>query len=207
MQRTSRTQTELHADSRTLLYEFDMLCGTADQLTRLDRTGQRIAYNATIESFAVHCRALISFFFDHLNANARDTDVIAVDFFTVSNRWALPNGIGSFLRTAKDQASKQIAHITTDRRNLNSLGGKDANWKVSDIVQSICIVMSSFLAAAPDQNMDPDAKQGLLDLVRRYASPAIPPSAPPSSPQQAVVKQVHSTAQSTTISITGKTCP
>ena len=211
MARTPRTQAELHADSRTLLYEFDMLCGTAAQLASLDRNRQRIAYNSTMESFALHCRALVAFFFDH--TTRKDSDVIAADFFAKPDEWVQAHSIHSFFRMVRGQASKQIAHITTERRNLNAAGGKDGNWQVSDIVQAICKLIASFLASAPGQNVDSGAKQKLLELVQHNARTAVPPSALHGSQPSAVAASRGQAAKQLTDvrtigdSMTGKTCP
>jgi hypothetical protein len=211
MARSQRTQAELHADSRTLLYEFDMLCGTAVQLVGLDQTHQRIAYNSTVESFALHCRALIAFFFDH---NPRyDSDVVAADFFAVPDHWASSHSLGQFLADAQTQAHKQIAHITTERRNLNISGGKDGLWQISDIVQAVCKLMADFLANAPDQNLDSDAKRNLIGLMRQNVRPAVSPSVvhglqgnAPNSPQGQPQKQLTD-VRTIGSSMTGKTCP
>jgi hypothetical protein len=211
MARSPRTQAELHADSRTLLYEFDMLCGTAAQLAGIDRTRQRIAYNSTVESFALHCRGLIAFFFDH---NPRyDTDAVAADFFSVPDYWASLHNLSQFLADAQNQAHKQIAHMTTVRRNLNASGGKDGIWQISDIVQEICKLVAEFLATAPDQNFDPDTKQKLAELVRQNTRPVVPPpmthgaqaNAPTST--QGQNQQQLTNVRTIGISMTGKTCP
>ncbi len=65
-QRTTRTQPQLHDDSRILLYESRNLFGAACNLTQNHVKSDTIANNAHVESFAVHCRALIHFFFGHL---------------------------------------------------------------------------------------------------------------------------------------------
>lgn len=211
MPRTLRTQSELHADSRTLLYEFDMLCGTAVQLAGLDHTRQRIAYNSTIESFAVHCRALVAFFFDPTTAN--NTDVIAADFFTVPDQWLRAHNIDGYFLAVRVQANKQIAHITTERRNLNTSAGKDGLWQISDIVQAVCKLMADFLANAPDQNLDPDAKRNLIELMRQNDRPAVSPSVvyglqgnAPNSPQGQPPKQLTD-VRTIGSNMTGKTCP
>lgn len=210
MPRTSRTQSQLHADSRTLLYEFDMLCGTAQQLAGIDRTHQRIAYNSTVESFALHCRALIAFFFDH--KPKYDTDVVAADFFAIPDYWASSHNRSQCFAEALTQAHKQIAHITTERRNLNTSGGKDGVWQISDIVQAISKLMADFLASAPGQNLDPDAKQKLTELVRQNTRPAVSPvthgphvnaSTSPNGQNQQQLTDVRTIG----ISMTGKTCP
>ncbi len=211
MPRTTRTQAELQTDSRTLLYELEMLCGTAAQLASLDRNLQRIAYNSTVESFAVHCRALVAFFFDPTTIH--DTDVIAADFFANPDQWLLAHKIDDFFRTVRVQANKQIAHITTERRNLNAAGGKDGVWQVSDTVQAICKLMADFLATAPDQNMDRDAKRKLHEFVRQITQPPVSPAVvygsqtnSPASPQGQARQQLTD-VRTIGASMTGKTCP
>jgi hypothetical protein len=198
MARSQRTQAELHADSRTLFYEFDMLCGTSAQLAGLDPTRHRVAYNSTVESFAVHCRALISFFFDFTKAH--DTDVIASDFFATPDQWLQDHAIDHYFRAVQVQANKQIAHITTERRNLNTSAGDDGIWRIADIVQAICKLMDEFLTKSPDQNLDPIAKQKLMALVAESLQPTEGPILTAGSRSDPSPGE-HS------VSMTVKTCP
>ena len=89
--RASRCQAELESDSKTVRYELDMLVGLAQGFSSPGVQADRIASNAYVESFAVHCRALIFFLFGHLDgitangnterfAAPRDSDIFAFDF-------------------------------------------------------------------------------------------------------------------------------
>ena len=109
MTRTKRSPSDLQADLRTLLYEFEMLCGAASCWSKLSSQKERIASNAVIESFAIHCRALINFFFDHNTTN--NTDVIATDFFENPTEWSSKYQSNTLWDEAKKQANKEIAHI------------------------------------------------------------------------------------------------
>jgi hypothetical protein len=124
----------------------------------------------------------------------------------------LAHSINGVFRAVRVQANKQIAHITTERRNLNASGGNDGIWQISGIVQAICQLMADFLATAPNHNLDPDAKQKLAELVRQNTRPRVPPSVvhgshsnTPTSPQGQ--PQQPTDVRTIGINMTGKTCP
>jgi len=72
--------------------------------------------NALIESYAVHLRALLDFFF--LDEPVRKkTDILAVDYFEDPNEWIenRPEMSQEQLKEIKDRVSKEVAHITINR--------------------------------------------------------------------------------------------
>src|SRR5262245_13091861 len=59
-----RNEEELKAESKTLWYEFNQLCGVVELLNACNgRHPDKIVHNALVESFAIHCRAICFFFF------------------------------------------------------------------------------------------------------------------------------------------------
>jgi len=178
--RDQRTNSELHSDSKTLWYELEMLFGVAQEYTASRST---TCHNACIESFAIHCRALIFFYYAHAGeisaggvvekfGQCRDTDVIAVDF--AANWNTKSPAPTSILVESKKQADKQIAHITTDRRELNQPGGTlTAGWNLAEICQELAKITFTFLQAVPEINLLPDERQRMKSLISPFL-PRIP---------------------------------
>ncbi len=173
--RLSRLQSDLQSDSKTLRYELDQLVGVAQGFSNPSVHADRIASNAYIESFAVHCRALIYFLFGHLEeitangkserfAALRDSDIVAFDFHRGGDRdHTQPTEV---MLQAKRQADKHVAHITTDRREANQPGStKESVWNLSQATSAICSVLSCFLSKAPQGNFDAAELQRMYELI------------------------------------------
>jgi hypothetical protein len=170
--RPKRLTQELCDDSKTLRYEFEMLIGTSQLCGTFANT---VVNNAIMESFALHCRALIQFFFGHLayltgtrgkpiGMSTRDNDVLAVDYVPTWQARCITAPVE--LADAKPQADKEIAHITIERRNVNQPGtGITSNWKIADAVEALRATMEDFLSQAPPGVVDPDAVQAMRELA------------------------------------------
>jgi hypothetical protein len=90
--RTVRNQAHLQADSGTVRYDLDMLVETAGRFVEAERRKDVVGVNMAVESFAIHCRAMIQFLFGHLEwierpgtvqerfPPSRPTDVFARDY-------------------------------------------------------------------------------------------------------------------------------
>jgi hypothetical protein len=155
--RPIRTQKELQDDSDTLFYEYEMLAKTWIEIK--DDT-PRTLRNALIQSFAVHARSLISFCFDNTD---NPTDIFAIDYVP---SWA--EEMTPFLDNAKKKANKQIAHITTERRNLNQPGrnlnqpeGPIGTWDLLEIAFQLAVVMHKFFDACPVESLSESARRGI----------------------------------------------
>lgn len=181
-QRTNQpwSQSELISDSKTLEYEFKMLCAVAANIADGKVTGDWGSMNAHIESFAIHCRNMIFFFYAHDPANkaglARDNDILAVDFFKKDADWTgVCPPISTILVDAKPKADKQVAHITEQRRELNQPTGPIAPWQIGDIVRDIARVVEAFLDHVPQQNLYRNLKTHLEQLATAVLAATEPP--------------------------------
>lgn len=179
-------QSELRSDSRTLEYEFKMLCAVAANIGNGRPTGDWGSKNAHVESFAIHCRNLVFFFFAHDSANkagwARGNDILAVDYFKQNSDWiTVCPPISTTLLNAKPQADRQVAHITEERRGLNQPSGPTASWSISDVVRDIATVMKAFLDHVPQQNLDGNVRTDLEQLASAVLTATQSPS-PSSTP-------------------------
>lgn len=214
---TKRTQAELHDDSRTVLYEFETLCETARNLGTPVVAQDRISRNAHIESFAIHSRALLAFFFGHDSDSGfrfRNTDVIAIHFMTEANQWTISwSRHNPLVDLAKEQADKHVAHITTHRRGLNQHGGPESRWPLGKIIEMFNGLMQDFLKSVPSSNLAPGVELQLHRLIadsrptHAQPSPTKSASNPPRQINVTTVQQPVTDVRMIGQSLTGKTCP
>ena len=137
---------KLREASDALYYEVSMLRVTAITFAS-DIFGENVSpiLNAVLESFAVHVRVLIDFFYSE---NPRKDDIIAEHFFLTPNRW---QGIrppkSETLVKAKTRANKLLAHLTYTRLKENL----DKRWPVAEIMKDIENVLDFFLQNVPKE--------------------------------------------------------
>lgn len=93
-----------------------------------------------LESYAIHLRNLINFFYPPIRI--RDTDVCAKDFFIEEATWGTKRPeLSATLRKAKDRADKEVSHLTTLRKNAND---NDKSWDVKPLTYEIMPVFNLF---------------------------------------------------------------
>ena len=98
--------------------------------------------NALIESYAVHLRSLLDFFFLD-KPNRKKTDVIAADYFEDPNEWIenRPEMSQGQLQGIKDRVSKEVAHITINRIDKSP---SDKIWPVIKYKEIVLEAKSAF---------------------------------------------------------------
>ena len=70
--------------------------------------------SASLESFAIHLRNLIDFFYTQ-SGNAQTDDLVAANFFDSPSAWNL-GAMPQLLKDARERANKEISHITYKRK-------------------------------------------------------------------------------------------
>ena len=102
--------------------------------------------NAVLESFAIHVRALIHFFFDE---KTNHDDVLAVHFFSTADEWRriLPS-FTDVLKNAKKRADKEIAHLTYNRQAVTQ---EKKPWNFIPIYTELNEVVKKFINAVPKE--------------------------------------------------------
>jgi hypothetical protein len=199
--RPSRSLPDLHSDSKTVRYELENLIGIATEFSPDWADKNLIRNNAYIEAFAIHCRALILFIYGHLDGIAangktsrfpgiRDNDVVAYDFYrSWDSECPAPTEL---MVSSKFQADKHVAHITTERREVNQSGSaKESVWNIGNAASEISTIMAHFLAKAPAGNFDPAELRRMNASLAAVRTPAVsnrvysvaPPMRPNSSLQ------------------------
>lgn len=148
-----RTPEALRGISDAVLYELQMLFGTAQAL-RDDIQGaeqQKMSWAQTmacIESFAIHARVLESFLWDRPRRRYPD-DALAIDFFQQGDWEAIRTRVQrSALEDLRDRAGHEIAHLSYRRVDKPE---ETRLWKFDVIAGVIGNAFRLFL-----ENVDPD---------------------------------------------------
>jgi hypothetical protein len=105
-----------------------------------------LVHNALLESFVIHLRNLIDFFFEP--AAAKRTDILA-EYFLLD-----PGCLGKIsaaLINARTRANKEVGHLTTDRHPETS---PKKVWPVEALAREILRLAQKFAAGADRQKLD-----------------------------------------------------
>ena len=121
--------------------------------------------NALLESFVVHVRVVLDFFY---NDTPRNDDVVAQDFFAPSDAWAsLRPKFSELLSNARKRAGKEMAHLTYARLEVTP---ETKLWPFVAIANEVASVMRVFLENVP--------REKLSLAVRSRRPPADAPKQP-----------------------------
>jgi hypothetical protein len=161
----ARSPEQLREESKTLWYEFDQLCGTAEALRRGDYCGGRVVHNAVVEGFAMSARKIACFFFPH----ARGFPALKEDDLGASHYvhdWATHCPAPSpELTAARKKTNREVAHVTADRLGLNFAPGNQSVWDINTIEEELRRVLTVFLRHVPPTLLAPDALAGLTGIA------------------------------------------
>ncbi|HLZ43832.1 MAG TPA: hypothetical protein VKQ11_22905 [Candidatus Sulfotelmatobacter sp.] len=146
-----RTDAELAAySSEHLRYELQMLSYTANELSRMQNPSPQAS--ALLESFCLHLRNLIEFFFTK-PGDEKDDDVIAHDFCP---RWS--EKISPLLDKAAVRANKEVTHLTLQRKS----GFDPAKpWNTVALFNEITAVANRFVDRADDAKLSAEVSNWL----------------------------------------------
>jgi len=137
-----RTEQDLKDASEHVKYEIGMLRGTTSLLARSAGAADPVTWNAYVESFALHLRNLIDFFYKR---QGREDDILAEHYVSDAARWANDRGqLTPFLRGEKDRANKRVEHLSFGR-----LLTDDRGWRCAEIRAQLQPVMKCFLSHLP----------------------------------------------------------
>lgn len=100
--------------------------------------------NALLESFAIHVRALIHFFFD---CAGRQDDVLAIHFFSRPEEWTkVATPLTDVLQQAKKRADKEVAHLTYSRQKVTP---EKKPWQLVPIFDDLQKAVEVFINSVP----------------------------------------------------------
>jgi hypothetical protein len=163
-----------------------MLLDSAERYGEAEAKGDRVGRNIAVESFAVHCRALIVFLFGHLDkleaqgeddqglGRREDNDVFAWDYY---NGWEkvcpMPSEV---MYHAKKRADKHVTHILTERRGINQEGtGLKSIWDMKSAVNEIVSVMALFVDKAAI-SINPEDLRKMKERLMPWRRGAVTPA-------------------------------
>jgi hypothetical protein len=156
MTRARRNEPELQEASKHLLYGLSQLACSVERLA--EGEGDRVIYNALIESFVGHVRSTMEFFDSRPGAHA--DDIIAADFFDDPSSWihVMP-GWSSDLDRVRERANKQLAHLSYRRIGITV---QDKRWSFIVIAQAIEPVVCAFIQHVPRHRLAPSWEPHLV---------------------------------------------
>ena len=106
--------------------------------------------NAVLESFAIHLRNLLDFFYPE---RILPDDVIAADYFELAQMPATFPVKSELLNEAEVRAHKHVSHLTAKRLPGHHA---DKRWHVAPLVREVANLIDAFIAAASPQKLDAD---------------------------------------------------
>jgi hypothetical protein len=173
-----RTEEELRLLSDHVLWHVRMLFGLSE---RIEATALRIGPSfsapedaALLESFAIHARTLIEFFWNE--DSAWHEDGRAVQFFD-EGEWArIRRPMESTLGTVFDRASWGIVHVSY-KRVFEPAEARE--WKFAQIAASIGRCVRLFVQHVSDRRVSPNFKHDAWGAMPRELQSPIAMSWPP----------------------------
>lgn len=139
MSRKIRSETELQKASEHLYYEIAMFENLVNEMAS-GIARESVINNALLESFGIHMRALLWFFYPDIS---RDDDVIADDFFSSPIEWQSTRPhLTDTLNKAKKRADKEIAHLTYKRLDISP---EQKKWEFMPILYDMNKTINTFL--------------------------------------------------------------
>lgn len=108
--------------------------------------------NALIESFAIHLRNLIDFFYP---GQIQADDVVASEFLDDPGEWPKLSFISTRLSSARIRAHKEVSHLTRKR-----IAGAppEKGWDVAELMGEIKGTLTHFIATASAKKLHQDVK-------------------------------------------------
>lgn len=123
-----------------------------------------------LESFAIHLRNLIEFFFAD---DPRPDDVVAADFFDDPSTWKVQ--ITDHLKAARVRANKEVGHLTLKRKGPTDAGKP---WPIGVYFNELRPVVEKFVATASPKKLDPTVQQNVACFYRKGAHLAVVAAGP-----------------------------
>ena len=153
MRRKQRTLEELREASDHLHYEVSMFLSLTSVLA--ERTfDEDVIKNATLESFAIHIRAIMDFLYP---SNPRRDDVLAEDFFDSPEQWwNIQPQLSELLKNAKRRADKEVVHLTFARLDVTD---ETKPWSFIKIAKEIMNIFDTFIENVPKDRLGENWQQ------------------------------------------------
>ena len=142
--RRKRSVDELLKASDALFYELSMFNSLVRGMLS-EIAGDSVINNALLESFAIHVRALLGFFYS--DNRTHPDDIVADDFFADPTHWmSIRPAKTVILEKAHKRASKEIAHLTYARLKVKP---EQKPWEYVPISNDLDKIIEGFLNVVP----------------------------------------------------------
>ena len=132
-----------------LLHELSMLWELAEDLPQKKASTET---SALVESFGIHLRNLIDFFY----REGRRDDVTAQDFLDATTTWRPKEPLS--LTKAHERANKELSHLTQARISGNP---PEKAWDTYGLLNEIAAVAGEFAAKASQKKLHPKVREFL----------------------------------------------
>jgi hypothetical protein len=159
-----RTDEELRKAAWHLFYEIEMLLAASRFLQALpdpQTPREKLIRNAVVESFTVHLRVLIMFFY----SERRYLDDVLAEEFMLKGEWTKLRGEKpAQLAEAELRMGKEVAHLTTSRYSDDESDSPNKIWPTAELVSELLGLLKTFLKHASEARIDPR----IPDIVSWY---------------------------------------
>ncbi len=177
----TRTEDELKKLSRHVLYEIQVLFGTAEALevhtTTLGSELPWLTSMTYLEAFVLHARALEHFIFrDREHRGAREGDGLAVDYFAPKAWRGLCPPKETTLDPLSTRVGKEVAHITYARTVATE---EMKQWRFAQIAGSIGRPLRVFIDNVDPEKVIPDFRDHVRAAFPEYLRFPVAVSFPP----------------------------
>jgi hypothetical protein len=151
----------LEYSKKHLRYEIEMFFGLSEMLSKVPPPGDDtapptiISYNALVESFAIHLRNLVSFFYP--SSRIKPLDVLCTDFFergVPEWRDKRPK-LSRALDEARTRAHREISHLTKLRRDRED---PFKGWRCAELAVMLKPALTAFVENASNAKLHCDVK-------------------------------------------------
>ena len=150
-----------------VFYELSMLLNAAILLESESISDSyalvRALRNATVESFALHARNIIDFFYP---TKIWEGDVLADDYFPGGARPKRFPALSNTLKRARIRAHKEVSHLTTGRHCADS---PRKAWHYDRILCEVFRVVAYFAKTADSKKLHKSVKAFITDMPKLWA--------------------------------------
>jgi hypothetical protein len=151
-------------------HEIKMFFGTGPYVPYATSPQVKIMDDAMLESFVLHLRNLMNFFYP---GRIMSDDVIAADYFDSGQ---MPELKSKLLPRAKDRADKELSHLTSKRLPHHH---PDKFWESGPLMRDLAEVIEAFIRGASPHKLDTDFVVRVTDTITQFRkNDHFSPSAP-----------------------------
>lgn len=158
------------------MHELSMLWELEGILPRMQASTETSAF---VESFGIHLRNLIDFFYE----GGRNDDVTARDFLDAPTAWT-PN-TPERLEKARIRVNKELSHLTQSRKSGSP---PEKKWETVALLKDIDVIAKDFSTKSPGRSSTPKCGSSCTSRKTRSSCGSATTSLTPTSPRTPLVR-------------------